>query len=291
RGALGDRRWTVGGVSYGTFVAERLALAHPQSIRALVLDSVVPQEGVELLDRVPLRATARVLRTVCAEPRAPCEPGTDPVADLRAVLRAEPALGPALLDVMTERSIGVPRLDSITPALHAAATGDLAPLRALLGATAREETGAIPPTAFSAGLHAATLCADAPALWPGGPAAPAPVRTATLDRLGAGGLRPADTAPWPPSTALDQGLVATCRAWPPTPAPPAPARGATIRAPALLLAGDRDLSTPLEWARAQRDAMADARLVVVPGAGHSILTREAGTTGRDALQQFLAQRR
>jgi pimeloyl-ACP methyl ester carboxylesterase len=81
----------------------------------------------------------------------------------------------------------------------------------------------------------------------------------------------------------------TCRAWPPTPAPPGPPRGATIRAPALLLNGDRDLSTPLEWARAQAATMPHARLVVVPGAGHSILSRERGTTGRDALGAFLRQ--
>jgi hypothetical protein len=30
--------------------------------------------------------------------------------------------------------------------------------------------------------------------------------------------------------------------------------------------------------------------VVVPGAGHSILSREEGATGRDALRRFLAAR-
>jgi pimeloyl-ACP methyl ester carboxylesterase len=266
RRALGDRRWTVGGVSYGTFVAERLALAHPGTIRALVLDSVVPQEGVELLDRVPLRATARVLGTVCAEPRAPCMPGTDPVADLRTVLRAQPALGPALLDVMTERSIGVPTLDPIPPALHSAATGDPGALDALL----RVAQPRVPRAIFSTGLHAATLCADAPALWPGGPAAAPAVRTATIARLRAT-LPAGATDPFPTSTALTQGLLVTCLAWPPTPAPPAPAAGATIRAPTLLLVGDHDLSTPLEWARAQAHRVPGSRLVVVGGAGHSLL--------------------
>jgi hypothetical protein len=33
--------------------------------------------------------------------------------------------------------------------------------------------------------------------------------------------------------------------------------------------------------------MPNARLVVVPGAGHSILSRETGATGRDALRAFL----
>ncbi|HEY6760726.1 MAG TPA: alpha/beta fold hydrolase, partial [Baekduia sp.] len=81
RQALGDTRWTVGGISYGTFVAERYALAHGPQTRALVLDSVVPQEGAELLERVPLRATARVL-------------GPAATADLEPVLAAHPELGP-----------------------------------------------------------------------------------------------------------------------------------------------------------------------------------------------------
>src|SRR5262249_2574004 len=43
RAALGVQRWSaVDGVSYGTFVSERYALAHPGSMSKLVLDSVVP---------------------------------------------------------------------------------------------------------------------------------------------------------------------------------------------------------------------------------------------------------
>jgi pimeloyl-ACP methyl ester carboxylesterase len=277
RRALRDARWTVAGVSYGAFVAERYALAHPSATRAVVLDSVVPQEGVELLSRVPLRATARVLRAV---------DGPQAVTDLRAVLAAHPDVGPPLFDTLTERSIGVPRLGDVPGVLHQAAGGDLSGLRALLRGAATEQQG-VPPALFSAGLHAATLCADAPPLWPGGPAAAPAVRDATLTRLRTR-LPTAQTAPWPRSVALDQGLLATCRAWAPTPAPPAPARTARIRAPALLLAGDRDLSTPLEWARAQARRMPNAKLVVVPGAGHSILSRETGATGRDALRAFLS---
>src|SRR5919201_480980 len=39
RRALGARQWTLDGVSYGTFVAERYALAHPGQVKRLVLDS------------------------------------------------------------------------------------------------------------------------------------------------------------------------------------------------------------------------------------------------------------
>jgi len=281
RGALGDHRWTLAGVSYGVLVAERYALAHPDRTRGLVLDSVVPQEGVELLERVPLRATARVLRTVCADERDRC-PG-DPARDLQAVLHRHPDLGPPLFDALTALSIGVPRLDPVPALLHRARAGDLAPLRTLIRTVRGQESA--PAELFSAGLHAATLCADGPAPWPGGPAAPAAARTAALTRSRAA-LRRRDTAPFPPSTALDQGLLQTCRWWPPTAAPPPPPRG-PIRAPALLLAGDHDLSTPLEWPRAQAARMANARLVIVPGAGHSVLLRARDPRGRSALRTFL----
>jgi pimeloyl-ACP methyl ester carboxylesterase len=274
RRGLGLDTWVVGGVSYGTFVAQRLALAHPHTIDALVLDSVVPQAGAELLLRDPQRAVGRVLRAVCG---AAC------VDDLRTLLRADGPLGPRVLDALVERSIGVPRLDGIGPILHAAVTNDRRPLTRLLDATG---DGDVPPRIFSAGLHAATLCADSPAPWPGGPSASFAVRGSAADAQQAR-MGPRATDPFPVSTSFGQGLFVTCRAWPVTPAPPAPDPAARIAAPALLLAGDRDLSTPLEWARAQAALMPHARLVVVRGAGHAVLSREAGIAGRDALRGFL----
>jgi pimeloyl-ACP methyl ester carboxylesterase len=281
RAALGDARWVLAGISYGSFVAERYALAHPDRTRGLVLDSVVPQAGAELLERVPLRATARVLRGVCRDAATPCP--ADPADDLAALLRRRPALGPALFDALTALSIGVPRLGRVPALLHRARRGDTGPLQALVAAVHRTER--VPADLLSQGLHAATLCADSPAPW-GGPQAGPAVRAAALARarrtVGA-----TDTAPFPPATAFGQGLVLTCRWWPPVAAPPAPAPTAVVRAPALLLNGDRDLSTPLEWARAQARAMPGARLLVATGAGHSVLSRDPRNRGRDALRDFL----
>ncbi|HWI74733.1 MAG TPA: alpha/beta fold hydrolase, partial [Baekduia sp.] len=288
RRALGDRTWVVGGISYGTFVAERLALAHPRTVAGLVLDSVVPQRGAELVERIPIRATGRVLRLVCRDAGDPCAGGLDPVADLRTLLTRDGSLGPRVLDAIVERSIGVPRLAALPAILHAAVTTDGRPLTRMLATARAEQTSGIPPSIYSTGLHAATLCADSPAPWPDGPAAPAAVRASAVDatsqRTG-----PAATAPFPVSTAFGQGLLVTCRAWPPTPAPPAPGLRARITAPGLLLAGDHDLSTPLEWARLQASRMDHAHLVVIRGAGHSVLSRAPGTTARDALRRFLAR--
>jgi pimeloyl-ACP methyl ester carboxylesterase len=45
--------------------------------------------------------------------------------------------------------------------------------------------------------------------------------------------------------------------------------------PALLLSGERDLSTPVRWAREQESLMNNGKLVVVPDAGHSVQRRSA----------------
>src|SRR5512133_2008796 len=84
RVALGADKLTLDGVSYGTFVAERYAIAHPDRVAKLVLDSVVPAAGLDGLEVVGMHETARVLRLVC---RAQHCPG-DPAADLAAVVRA-----------------------------------------------------------------------------------------------------------------------------------------------------------------------------------------------------------
>jgi pimeloyl-ACP methyl ester carboxylesterase len=57
--------------------------------------------------------------------------------------------------------------------------------------------------------------------------------------------------------------------------------------PTLILAGDRDLSTPLEWAREEAANAPLAELVIVHGASHSIQSREPGDQGRKALYAFL----
>src|SRR5205085_1454141 len=82
RAALGARRLTLDGVSYGTFVEERYALRYPTRVARMVLDSVVPQTGVDPLYRAALSASARVLRSVCAAHHC----GWDPAADLAAVV-------------------------------------------------------------------------------------------------------------------------------------------------------------------------------------------------------------
>jgi pimeloyl-ACP methyl ester carboxylesterase len=282
RQALGAERLTLAGVSYGSFVAERYALAHPARVRALVLDSVVRQQGADALLLRNMAAVPRVLRAVCR--RAGCR--GDVAADLRAAL-AFGADDVALLDTLVALSTGTPRLELVPPALREAARGRLEGLERLAERTRRASTG-VPARTFSAGLHAATLCAESDVPWGDATALPADREQGIAQARGE--LTPGRLGGFEPATAVENGLVDTCRRWPPLPqAPPVPT-GPLPAVPTLLLAGELDLATPVEDAREQLRRAPRGRLVVVPGAGHSLLATDGSGCALRATERFLAGR-
>jgi pimeloyl-ACP methyl ester carboxylesterase len=281
RSALGVQRLTLDGVSYGTFVAERYALAYPTHVARLVLDSVVPQVGADPLYRTALSRTGVVLRSVCAAEHC----GWDPVADLAAVV-ARLHDGPALFDALVADSVGAPDFRGVLDDLHAARTGRTGPLAGFL--TAVREAEAVPAGYLSQGLHESTLCQELAPPW--NPAVSGARRSTTLSALAA--ATPAgDLYPFDRATAIGNGLAQGCLAWPPTSPPDVPEgdpAGDLPPVPVLLLSGERDLSTPLPWARAEAALAPRGRLIEVPGAGHSVQLRARDTGIRGTVAQFLA---
>jgi pimeloyl-ACP methyl ester carboxylesterase len=275
RVALGADKLALNGTSYGTFVAERFAIAHPDRVSRLVLDSVVPAAGLDGLEVDGMREVARVLRAAC---RAEHCPG-DPAADLAAVVRARHD-GPELYDTLVAMSVGAPSFPGVLAALRAARRGDAGRLERIVRSVRSAQRA--PAGVLSQGLHAATICADLRPPW-GGSAAPLAGREAALRRAAVA----ADPAPFDRATVTGNGVALTCLRWPPTPAPPAPRTGDLPPVPTLLLAGGRDLSTPLPWAREQRAHTPNGKLVVVPDSGHSVQSRAPGGEGRRAVQRFL----
>ena len=278
RRALGVPRLTLDGISYGSYVAEQFALAHPGEVSRLVLDSVVPTWNVDPLQLDTMRRTAAVLRDACAAQGC----AADPAADLAAVVRRYHD-GPALLDTLVALSIGAPSFPGVPAALHAAAAGRPAGLDGLMARVRAAQ--AAPAGYLSQGLHASTLCADLPMPW-GGPETPLAARPAALARAVAR-LSTAQVWPFDRATAAGNGIIQTCLYWPPTPAP-ATARAELPRVPVLLLAGSHDLSTPLSGAQAQAARAPGGRLFVVPGAGHSVQSRAAGDAAQAEVARFLA---
>jgi pimeloyl-ACP methyl ester carboxylesterase len=275
REALGVDSWSLDGVSYGTYVGERYALAHPSRVSKLVLDSVVPQIGETDLGVDEFAAVRRVLGSVC---------GARCVADLAAVVRRD-HLGPRLFDALTFDSIADPTYRTfwdVPAALDAARAGDRTELDHFLAIAAAEQQSTS-AAALDQGLHASALCADWRYPW-GDSAAPLAGREAKLraaiDRLPAARLYPFDAA-----TAAGNGFVRQCLPWAPTTPTPLP-RGKLL-VPTLLVNGDHDLSTPLAWARKQLALTPKGTLVVVPGAGHSVQSRAVSDAGRNAVAKFL----
>src|SRR5512133_1326123 len=209
RAALGTDRWSLDGVSYGSYVAERYAAAHPDHVDKLVLDSVVPADGFDptMVDAYP--EVARVLRAVCADTGCP----GDPAADLAAVVRRWPELGPRLLDVLSVMSVVHVTFEPMPQALHTAAGGTDAQLRGVLDTWQNKTAG--PASELSQGLHASTLCLDLDFPW-GGADAPIAERAHAADAVVAQ-LTAEQLWPFDRRTARTNGFLRTCELWPAEP--------------------------------------------------------------------------
>lgn len=282
RQALGAQRWSIDGVSYGSYVAQRYAGAHRDQVDKLVLDSVVPVDGFDttMVDAFP--EVAGVLRAVCAE-RGCVNPGGDPAADLATVVARSPELGPRLLDVLSVMSVVDVRFTSMPEALHvAAAGGSDAPLLGLLRSWQDGTSG--PADQLSQGLHASTLCLDLDFPW-GGADTPSAARARKADAAVAA-LGTERLWPFTAQTARTNGFLRSCELWPPEPDPPVPASQLSLRGEnALILRGDRDLSTLLAWAQRVHADIPGSRLLVVPGVGHSV--QGASESARQAVARYL----
>ncbi|MFE3505360.1 alpha/beta fold hydrolase [Kitasatospora sp. NPDC059160] len=280
RRALGDRRLTLDGVSYGTIVAERYALAHPSRVARLVLDSVAPQSGFDPLDLAAMPATARVLRAACRA--TGCT--TDPAADLAATVRRY-GNGAQILGALTGYEFIDPDFGAVPEILHEAAAGQPAKLQDLF-ALVHQVVDAAPAEDLSQGLHSATVCADGRFPW-GSTDTPVAGRAAALERTRKR-LTAEQTWPFDPATATGLGSLLVCLDWPREPVPPLPpAHRKLPDVPVLLLGGDRDIATPYELLYEQAQLVHHPEIVIVPGTAHSVQNRAADPVGRQAVYDFL----
>ncbi|MGH3833256.1 MAG: alpha/beta fold hydrolase [Pseudonocardiaceae bacterium] len=278
RQALRADTLTLDGASYGTFVAERYAITHPDRVSRLVLDSIVPQDGVDPLQIAVFGRTAVVLRMVCQENGC----ATDPVRDLSEVVRRQHN-GPQLLDTLSQLTVGKPQLTGIPAALHQAARGDDTKLDAIIAAGHQG-----PPTTankFSQGLYVTTVCEDMLGPW-GGADTPVPGRAGATAKAVAA-LSDAAVFPYDRATAAGNASVLPCQQWPATPVVAFPSGSDLPPVPTLLLAGDHDLVTPLGWAQREASHAPHGRLVVIPGSGHITQNTGNGPAARAAVTKFL----
>ncbi len=214
RQALGVDKISFDGISYGTFVAERYAITHPDRVSRLVLDSIVPHDNLDPLELAGITRTTDVLRMVGKE--IGCT--TDPAQDLSEVVRARHD-GPELYDTLTSLSVGQPRLTDIPAALHDATRGDYTGLDAIVAAERLNQ--AAEADELSQGLHASTMCEDLHGPW--GDAATPVAGGAAATGAAVAGLSDAAVFPYDRAAAAANGIAVTCehghprrssRSWP-----------------------------------------------------------------------------
>jgi hypothetical protein len=159
-------------------------------------------------------------------------------------------------------------------AVEAALHGDPAPILRLERRAVRSE-GSGTPREFSSGLYAATTCEEIPFPWT---RFSAPTTRFAEIRAAAAQIPADELYPFDAATTAGNDFIRMCRRWPEaSPAPAAaPPPGALPDVPVLMLAGEVDLRTPVEAARGARADWPDARLLVAPNFGHSVLGSLSG---------------
>jgi pimeloyl-ACP methyl ester carboxylesterase len=305
RRALGAEKIALFGISYGTKTALAYALAHPDRVERLGLDSVVEASGPDPFYRDSFEAVPRVLRALCG---GACRSFTrNPSRDVQRLVRRvarRPLQGKVFdvhgkahrarlrgFDLFSLLAAGDFDLDlrSQTPAaVSSALHGDLAPvLRLVKHARAVED---IPegPKLFSPAAYAATVCEEAPFPWQRG--APFEQRRAISFGV-ANDLGPAAFRPFDVHTATDSDFLRLCERWAEAPAPPALGSGPLPDVPVLLLEGDQDLRTPVENARRVAAQFPQAKLLVARDTGHDAFDADLTLCAEEAVKRFFSGRR
>jgi pimeloyl-ACP methyl ester carboxylesterase len=274
------------------------AAAYPQHVERLILDSTVPTEGVDPLERSTIQAIPAMLRSVCRDGACPFT--ADPVDDLARLLdrvRATPLdtdirIGGRSVPAPTNETVVLanilatdvdPLMRAHLPAaIHSALEGDGVPLIMLGGLTGA--SGSTAQDGISYVLNLATRCEDGPQIWPAGTAVED--RQAAVNRVV--DALPRDTfAPF--RTEIITTLVAgtaTCIGWPDSPIVQPAFTAPTM--PTLILSGDDDLRTPPSDAHAVAAAIPGSVLLTVPDTGHSVAGADASGCAKRAITAFAA---
>jgi pimeloyl-ACP methyl ester carboxylesterase len=300
RRAVGARKLTLFGISYGTELALAYARAHPDRVDRLILDSVVDPDESDPFGLAGFRAMGPSLASLCPDR---CRGvSADPAADLAALtakLRAAPLRGhwytprgarrsgtlrpTAIADLLYDADYNPALRAGVPLAVRAALDNDdAAPMLRLLAAAGSYSLPS-DPRDFSAARYAA-VCEETPLPWPRG--------TPLADRLAVArdralALPPAAFAPFDAEVAYADEID-LCLRWPDPGQPPRAVGGAYPAVPALILQGEEDLRTPPEVSAHIASLIPGARRVTVPGVGHAIIGADFSGCGRRQLLRFVA---
>jgi len=272
RDALGIAQWNLWGGSYGTRVAQEYLRRHPDRIRTVTLDAVVPPSMISTLDVWRTRQVAfdAVLRA-CRESPACSKRQPDPAAALAAIAKS---LGPEGRDIdavdprtgkvtrlhltfdgvlgMLQPLMYAPESSSLLPEMLAlAAAGDYGPFLA-----ATRPTNTSPAEQLNAALHFSVTCAeDVPRIAP------------DLAASSLAGL---------PTRGIADNVIAVCKVWPRGTVPADFAQPVVSDKPVLLFSGAMDPVTPPAYGALVAKTLSNSKHIVASGYGHIVSPNVCG---------------
>jgi pimeloyl-ACP methyl ester carboxylesterase len=251
RKKLGGVRFNLIGVSYGTRLAQEYARAHPDGVRTLVLDGVVPPRLAlgkgfgQSLDAALARALGPAL--------APLDEALKTLQTAQPVSYPDPYTGELHADTFSaEDLMRLIQVEAYQPLFIATFPQLFRDARDKHWGTLAAQAKILERTSgIAAGLHYAIACAeDVPQL------TDADAESEAKTRMGRSSL---------------DAYRAVCRDWPVTPAPATRLEPLKSDAPTLLLSGEWDPVTPPEGAALVAATLTHARHLVLPGQGHNVI--------------------
>ena len=275
RVALGIETWNVYGVSYGTDLAQWLLRDHPEGIRSVVLDSVVPidQNIIEAWWPAAAMGYQALFDTCAAEPACASaypdleEEFTATVDRLNAeplVVETTNAAGePATVNIdsytfanliVQQSYIGESGFASVPGMIHDVANGDGQAAAALL------LSRIAPPGLVGYGLGFGAYCREMVAHT-------TPEEVAVVAREALPDF-PAEVLQFIPVAGR---IFEDCAIWDAGSAAADELRPVHSDVPVLILGGTFDMVTPYVWTERVAAGLENAQLVAIPGGGHGLV--------------------
>ena len=265
RAALGYSRFNLWGGSYGSRAAQEYLRRHPDRVRSIVLDGVVPPRMKVSLDVWPTRDAAltdvvdacrKSVKCIAAHPDPAAtlaEIAADLGTDGKTVALQDPRTGEAMqVPVTFDLVMGalqpltyVPELSGLIPELlDRAKAGDYGPLIATVDVV----TGNLSEQ-MNAALHYSVTCAeDVP-------------RITDDDRRDLSGVR---------AESLANKVIDVCTIWPKGSMPADFAEPVKSDVPVLLLSGALDPVTPPKYGDEVAKTLSNSKHVIAGGLGHIV---------------------
>ena len=271
--AMGIDQWNIYALSYGTDLALQTLRDHPEGIRSVVLDSVLPPQA-NLMESGWASAAgsfAAIFDGCAADPA--CAAAFPDVRNEFTRLVNELSASP--LRVTVDDAAGTPtdvvidgyKLASGVVVAAAQTPGQLAHIPAMIHKLATGDptdvakalTELVPPNILSFGLMYGVLCSES-------------VAHTTAEKVLAVGKQALPEFPDAVLAAPAQvpSMLSDCETWSVPAAPPEVSSPTRSDVPVLLASGSFDSATPPNWAAEAAQTLPNSRHLVFPGTGHEV---------------------